>query len=307
MTASITRIIPASAGAVGLLYCSLLVECCGRAAVRRKSLRGQPATGGAARRADAHYDVLNFNDFANGYVPLFAMIATGGPFTEFIEMSYAVTGVSGLGCIYFVSFYVVGCLVAVNVFSAFVIDAFLSQYEEGRALRGTRSADIGSSPRGRRLPHRLHPSFCARRRAQGDVPGGGRVINSDHIDLVVATASRWSRRWRAVAVAGGAGACLAMQPWPNGFWTACLRTQARVLVTVHDRQDFLVLSCLYFCFHENLSANRPSQPIGRVSWISEIGTFQSIGLGPHSSQTLADAAETSVHRIGLELAGSTRQ
>ena len=85
---------------------------------------------------DAHYDVLNFNDFANGYVPLFAMIATGGPFTEFIEMSYAVTSIAGLGCIYFVSFYVVGCLVAVNVFSAFVIDAFLSQYEEGRARRG---------------------------------------------------------------------------------------------------------------------------------------------------------------------------
>jgi len=83
---------------------------------------------------------LNFNDFANGYVPLFAMIATGGPFTEFIEMSYAVTGISGLGCIYFVSFYVVGCLVAVNVFSAFVIDAFLSQYEEGRALRGDAEA-----------------------------------------------------------------------------------------------------------------------------------------------------------------------
>ena len=43
-----------------------------------------------AAYVDAHYDV-NFNDYANGYVPLFAMIATGGPFTEFIELSYAVT------------------------------------------------------------------------------------------------------------------------------------------------------------------------------------------------------------------------
>ena len=94
------------------------------------------------------------------------MIATGGPFTEFIEMSYAVTGISGLGCLYFVSFYVVGCLVAVNVFSAFVIDAFLSQYEEGRALRGDAGmSTLDQSRAGDGLPHRREPSFCARRRA----------------------------------------------------------------------------------------------------------------------------------------------
>ena len=84
--------------------------------------------------------------------------------------------VFGLGCIYFVSFYVVGCLVAVNVFSAFVIDAFLSQYEEGRASAGRRIARRRlDQSRRRRYTHIVaHPSFCARRRARQarDVPGG---------------------------------------------------------------------------------------------------------------------------------------
>lgn len=138
--ACIARIIPASAGAVGLLFCtSSLWNAAGVQLFGGGVYEGNPRLEGTSYQ-DAHYDVLNFNDFANGYVPLFAMVATGGPFTEFIDMAYAVTGLRGLGCLYFVSFYVVGCLVAVNVFSAFVIDAFLSQYEEGRVLQGDAEA-----------------------------------------------------------------------------------------------------------------------------------------------------------------------
>ena len=90
---------------------------------------------------DSHYDVLNFNDFAMGFLPLFAMVTSGGPYTEFVEALNDVSGAKGAGYYFFVSFYVVGVLIFFNVFSAFVIDAFLSQYTEARALAHDDEAD----------------------------------------------------------------------------------------------------------------------------------------------------------------------
>ena len=125
-------------------------------------------------------------------------------------MSYAVTGVSGLGCIYFVSFYVVGCLVAVNVFSAFVIDAFLSQYEEGRALRATRASTLRSGSRAgdgaaaSRVRHSARDDVRKAMFLEGDAPD-----KFDHAPLFCHKSRRhclrpavWGFRWRRDGSAG---------------------------------------------------------------------------------------------------------
>ena len=75
------------------------------------------------------------------FLPLFAMVTSGGPYTEFVEALNDVSGARGAGYYFFVSFYVVGVLIFFNVFSAFVIDAFLSQYTEARALAHDDEAD----------------------------------------------------------------------------------------------------------------------------------------------------------------------
>ena len=75
-----------------------------------------------------------------GFLPLFAMITSGGPYTEFVEAAEAVTSHPGAGYAFFISFYVVGVLIFFNVFSAFVIDAWAS-------ARGNRSEASATSGR----------------------------------------------------------------------------------------------------------------------------------------------------------------
>ena len=77
----IYRIVPASAGVVGLLFVAgsvwsaLGVQCFGGLVYD-----GNPALAGSDY-LDSNYDVLNFNDFAMGFMALFADI-TAGPFHE---------------------------------------------------------------------------------------------------------------------------------------------------------------------------------------------------------------------------------
>lgn len=137
----IVRIVPASAGVVGLLFvagslwAALGVQCFGGLVYD-----GNPDLDGSDY-LDSNYDVLNFNDFAMGFLPLFAMVTSGGPYTEFVEALNDVSAFRGAGYVFFITFYVVGVLVCFNVFAAFVIDAFLSQYADGRALAHDAEAD----------------------------------------------------------------------------------------------------------------------------------------------------------------------
>ena len=137
----VAKIVPASTGVVGVLFCAGAFW----AGAGVQLFGGLVYDGNGALEGsdylDSHYDVLNFNDFAMGFLPLFAMVTSGGPYTEFVEALNDVSGARGAGYYFFVSFYVVGVLIFFNVFSAFVIDAFLSQYTEARALAHDDEAD----------------------------------------------------------------------------------------------------------------------------------------------------------------------
>ena len=167
----------------------------GRAALRRKGLRDNPRLADNIRRR-----ALRRIEFQRLRERLRAPLrhdrdgrALHGVHRDELR---AVTGVSGLGCIYFVSFYVVGCLVAVNVFSAFVIDAFLSQYEEGRALRET--------PRRRRWirvarGRRRACIVCIRHSARDDVYAMFLEGDGDKFDRRIVLSRRYGvTAWRAV-------------------------------------------------------------------------------------------------------------
>ncbi|KAH8069778.1 hypothetical protein JL721_5669 [Aureococcus anophagefferens] len=137
----VAKIVPASTGVVGVLFCAgALWSGAGVQLFGGLVYDGNGALEGSDY-LDSHYDVLNFNDFAMGFLPLFAMVTSGGPYTEFVEALNDVSGAKGAGYYFFVSFYVVGVLIFFNVFSAFVIDAFLSQYTEARALAHDDEAD----------------------------------------------------------------------------------------------------------------------------------------------------------------------
>lgn len=129
----IYRIVPASVGVVGLLFASgACFSVFGVQFFGGAIYDGQPAIADGDY-LDAHYDVLNFNDFSMGFIPLFTMITTGGPVNEFIEAMSAVSAFPGAGVVFFLAWYVVGNLIMVNIFSAFVIDAFQSQYQDAHA------------------------------------------------------------------------------------------------------------------------------------------------------------------------------
>ena len=137
----IARIVPASTGVVGLLFCAgSLWSAAGVQLFGGLVYDGNPDLDADGDYLDSHYDVLNFNDFAMGFMPLFAMVTSGGPYTEFVEALNDVSG-NGAGYYFFISFYVAGVLIFFNVFSAFVIDAFLSQYSDNRALAHDEEAD----------------------------------------------------------------------------------------------------------------------------------------------------------------------
>jgi hypothetical protein len=132
IVSSIVRMVPASVGVIGILYCAGAAwSALGVQLLGGLIYEGNPALEDTDY-LDAGYDVLNFNDFSMGFMSLFTYIVAG-PFHEFIEAAEAVA-LPGTGYVFFISFYIVGTLIIFNVFSAFVIDAFLSQWEDSRAL-----------------------------------------------------------------------------------------------------------------------------------------------------------------------------
>ena len=93
---------------------------------------GNPALEGTDYMEEG-YDILNNNDYAMAFMSLFTFI-TAGPYHEFIEAAEAAIPV--IGYLYHVSFYIVGILIVKEgLIVAFIVDAFLSQFEDNRALQ----------------------------------------------------------------------------------------------------------------------------------------------------------------------------
>ena len=129
----IATIVPASIGVIGVLFASAaLWSSFGVHAFGGLIYDGNPALADADDFLENHYQILNYNDFSMGFYPLFAMIISGGPFPELVAALNHVSIFKAAGVVFYFSFYVVGVLIMVNVFSAFVIDAFLSQYEDDK-------------------------------------------------------------------------------------------------------------------------------------------------------------------------------
>ncbi|KAJ1447854.1 hypothetical protein M885DRAFT_450891 [Pelagophyceae sp. CCMP2097] len=131
----IGRIVPASLGVVGLLYASAaLWVSTGVQSFGGLIYDGNEALDGSDY-LESHYEVLNFNDFAMGFMPLFASLINGGPLKALVEAFDRVSQDKAAGMLFFFSWQIVGVLVMANIFSAFVIEAFLSQFNDAIALR----------------------------------------------------------------------------------------------------------------------------------------------------------------------------
>ena len=79
------------------------------------------------------YLPLNFNDYESAFVTLFCILVVNNWFV-FVDGFAAVTTVA-TSRLFFISFYLVGVLVLLNVVVAFILDAFLSELEKTRTTR----------------------------------------------------------------------------------------------------------------------------------------------------------------------------
>ena len=132
IVASVANILAACAPVLGLIFCiSFAWSAAGVALFGGRLYAGSPALDGTDYE-DSDYYLLNFNDLVLGLLPLFAMVTSGGPVSEVIDAAARARRPEGqqwVGYAFFISYYVVGVLVAFNIFSAFIIDAFISEYE----------------------------------------------------------------------------------------------------------------------------------------------------------------------------------
>ena len=126
------KMLPASVGVMGIMYVAGgLWSTLGVQLFGGTVYDGNPALEGTDYMEEG-YDILNNNDYAMAFMSLFTFI-TAGPYHEFIEAAEAAIPV--VGYLYHVSFYIVGILIVKEgLIVAFIVDAFLSQFEDNRAL-----------------------------------------------------------------------------------------------------------------------------------------------------------------------------
>lgn len=80
------------------------------------------------------YATLNFNDAECSFVTLFCVLVVNNWFV--IVDGFAAVSNRDLARVYFLAFYVVGVLLFLNIVVAFILDAFLSEYNKARSSRG---------------------------------------------------------------------------------------------------------------------------------------------------------------------------
>ena len=84
---------------------------------------------------DAGYLPLNFNDYESAFVTLFCILVVNNWFV--VVDGFAAVTTDATARLFFLSFYVVGVLVALNIVVAFVLDNFIVEVEKTRVARRT--------------------------------------------------------------------------------------------------------------------------------------------------------------------------
>ena len=80
------------------------------------------------------YATLNFNDVESAFVTLFCVLVVNNWFV--VVDGFAAVASRDVARVYFLSFYVIGVLLFLNIVVAFILDAFLSEYNKARSSRG---------------------------------------------------------------------------------------------------------------------------------------------------------------------------
>ena len=77
---------------------------------------------------------MNFNDVESAFVTLFCILVVNNWFV--VVDGFAAVASRDVARVYFLSFYVIGVLLFLNIVVAFILDAFLSEYNKARSSRG---------------------------------------------------------------------------------------------------------------------------------------------------------------------------
>jgi hypothetical protein len=91
--------------------------------------------------ADAHYEVLNFNDFFMGFVPLVSTLVSGGPNTNLIQGIALASNNDPASKVFFACYYYTTHLIVLNVFIAFIINGYTLRTEARNSGDGDDTVD----------------------------------------------------------------------------------------------------------------------------------------------------------------------
>jgi hypothetical protein len=85
--------------------------------------------------------VLNFNDFFMGFVPLMSTLVAGGPNEDLIAGIASASGNDAGSKIFFAAYYYTTHLIVLNVFIAFIINAYTLRCEAHNSGDGSHTVD----------------------------------------------------------------------------------------------------------------------------------------------------------------------
>lgn len=135
---TLTRMLPAAGKLFKVLFCLCFLFATVGSALFAGKINADPrgAEIAALRTTDFYkngYLPINFNDYPSSFVCLFCILVVNNWFV-FVDGFAAVTSDS-TSRIFFITFYLSGVLVLLNVVVAFILDAFLSELEKTRVTR----------------------------------------------------------------------------------------------------------------------------------------------------------------------------
>ena len=92
---------------------------------------------------EGNVDIFNYNDFGLGFFALLTAVVTGGPLTEVLD-AYAAAGPGGRwgsSCFHMLQYYAMSCIMF-NVFTSFVIDAFVVEFYQGNVSANEEKSQV---------------------------------------------------------------------------------------------------------------------------------------------------------------------
>jgi len=87
--------------------------------------------------ADSFYEVLNFNDFAMGFVPFIVTLVDGGPSRDIILGLGSASGRMAVSKIVFFAYYYTTHLLVLNIFVSFIVNGYTLRHEAREDLQET--------------------------------------------------------------------------------------------------------------------------------------------------------------------------